>query len=144
MTVSAASTTPAGVYLITLTATSGALTAIDVVEATVTAASTCHIGYSIINQWNTGFQVALSINNTGTTAINGWTLGWSFADGQTITDLWNGQETQSGANVIVNNLSYNASIPAGGSYTAAGFIANWNGSTNAIPTAFWLNGAPCD
>jgi mannan endo-1,4-beta-mannosidase len=100
--------------------------------------------YSIINQWNTGFQVALSINNMSTADINGWTLTWSFADGQTITQLWNGQETQSVAKVTVNNLSYNATIPAGGSYSAVGFIANWNGSTNSIPTAFSLNGVACN
>jgi Cellulose binding domain len=44
----------------------------------------------------------------------------------------------------VNNLSYNAQIPAGGSYSAAGFTANWNGSTNAIPAQFSLNGTPCN
>jgi hypothetical protein len=43
----------------------------------------------------------------------------------------------------VKNLNYNASIPAGGSYTAVGFTANWNG-TNSVPTAFTLNGTACN
>jgi hypothetical protein len=88
--------------------------------------------------------VALSINNTSTGPVNGWTLTWSFANGQTVTQLWNGAETQSGPNVSVKDLGYNANIPAGGSYTAAGFIGTWNGATNSIPTSFALNGTPCN
>jgi mannan endo-1,4-beta-mannosidase len=144
MILSAAITAQPGTFAMTITATSGTQTASITVEVTVTNAGVCHIGYSVINQWSTGFEAALSINNTGATAVNGWTLTWSFADGQTITQLWNGQETQTVAKVTVTSLSYNASIPAGGSYSAAGFTANWNGSTNSIPTAFWLNGIACD
>jgi len=103
----------------------------------------CHITYTITNQWNTGFTAALNITNTGTTAISGWTLKWSFANGQTVTQLWNGMETQSGAGVTVNNLNYNANIPAGGSYSAVGFQGTWNG-TNSAPTAFTLNGTACN
>jgi hypothetical protein len=55
-----------------------------------------------------------------------------------------GQKTQTVANVTVTNEPYNASIPAGGSYNMVGFVADWNGSSNPIPTAFTLNGVPCD
>jgi hypothetical protein len=37
----------------------------------------------------------------------------SFANGQIITELWNGSESQSGANVTATNLSYNGSNPTG-------------------------------
>ena len=102
----------------------------------------CHVGYSIVNQWPSGFQAALSLNNTGTSAISSWTLTWSFANGQTITQLWTGTETQNGASVTVNNLSYDGTIPAGGSYTGLGFLATWN-ATNAVPTSFAINGTTC-
>ena len=65
-----------------------------------------------------------------------WTLTWSFANGQTITQLWDGSETQSGANVTVTNLSYNGSIRAEGSYNGMGFNGTWNNTTNAVPTSF--------
>jgi hypothetical protein len=100
------------------------------------------VTYSIVNQWNTGFQAAITIANTGTVAINGWTLTWTFANGQQITGLWNGSYVQSGANVAVKNLSYNGSIPAGGSYNGMGFTANYAGA-NAIPATFSLNGTVC-
>lgn len=119
-----------------------ALTAIALVAAGH-AQTSCSVGYTISSQWGGGFGAALTINNTGTTAISSWTLTWSFANGQTVSELWSGTATQSGANVTVTNLSYNGSIPAGGSVTGVGFNGTWNNSTNAIPTSFSLNGVTC-
>jgi hypothetical protein len=70
-------------------------------------------------------------------------LTWAFANGQTVSSLWNGIETQSGANVTVKNEPYNGSIAAGASLTGIGFNGTWNGTTNAIPTAFSVNGTAC-
>lgn len=105
--------------------------------------SSCRVHYAITSQWQGGFGASLTITNTGTTAINGWTLQFAFANGQTITQLWNGNYTQSGGAVTVTNVSYNASIPAGQSLSSApGFNGSWNG-TNVAPTAFTLNGTAC-
>ena len=97
--------------------------------------------YAITNQWQGGFGGSVTINNTGSTTISGWTLTWSFANGQTITQLWNGSYTQSGSRVSVGNLSYNSTIAPGGN-TNFGFNGSWNG-TNSAPTAFTLNGSAC-
>jgi endo-1,4-beta-xylanase len=104
----------------------------------------CHIVYSITSQWAGGFGAAITIDNTGSTALSSWTLTWAFANGQTISQLWNGNETQSGANVTVTNMSYNGSIPAGGSYSAMGFNGTWNNITNAVPASFAVNGTTCN
>jgi len=102
---------------------------------------TCHVGYTIVNSWSTGFQVALSIQNTGTAAFTGWTLTWTFPGTPTIASLWNGAATQSGANVTVLNMPYNGNIAAGASYNDVGFTANGPAST---PTGFAINGVPCN
>jgi endoglucanase len=145
LTLTAGSAAGAGTSTVTITGTSGGLTAAAAIALTVngTGGFACHVGYTISSQWGGGFGAAIAINNTGTTAISNWTLTWAFANGQTITQLWNGAETQSGANVTVNNLSYNGSIPAGESYTAMGFNGTWNNTTNAIPTSFAVNGTAC-
>src|SRR5581483_10432609 len=110
---------------------------------TPSGGASCKVVYTITNQWNTGFGASFTITNTGTTAINGWSLQFSFANGQTITQLWNGNFTQSGAMVTVTNLPYNGSIPAGATLSSPpGFNANWSGS-NTVPTSFTLNGAAC-
>ena len=110
---------------------------------TPTSGGSCKIGYTITNQWPGGFGANITITNTGTTAINGWSLRFSFANGQTITQLWNGNYTQSGGNVTITNLSYNGSIPAGATLSSnPGFNGSWSGS-NQVPTSFTLNGAAC-
>lgn len=105
--------------------------------------SSCHVVYSIVNQWPGGFQAAVTLDNTSTAPWTNWTLSWNFANGQTITNLWNGAATQSGANVTVKNLGYNGSIASGGSYNGIGFTGNWNNTTNAAPTSFAVNGTTC-
>ena len=108
----------------------------------ITGAS-CSVHYAITNQWPGGFGANITLTNTGTTAINGWNLQFAFANGQTITQLWNGSYTQNGGNVTITNLSYNASIAPGATLSSTpGFNGAWNGS-NSAPTAFKLNGAAC-
>jgi hypothetical protein len=106
-------------------------------------ASSCHVTYSIVNSWPGGFQAAITIQNTGSSVWSGWDLTWTFPDGQTVAGLWNGAASQSGSNVSVQNLSYNGAIAAGGSYKGVGFTGTWNGSTNAAPASFAINGATC-
>lgn len=105
--------------------------------------SACTVDYTISPQNSSAFGAAITIKNTGATALTSWTLTWTFANGQTVSSLWNGIETQSGANVTVKNESYNGSIAAGGSLSGIGFNGAWNGSTNSIPTAFSVNGTAC-
>jgi glucuronoarabinoxylan endo-1,4-beta-xylanase len=105
--------------------------------------ASCSVHYAITNQWPGGFGASLTVTNTGSTAINGWSLAFSFPNGQTITQLWSGSYTQSGSAVTITNASYNGSIPAGQALSSSpGFNGTWNG-TNAAPTSFTLNGAAC-
>ncbi len=108
---------------------------------TTTSGASCTVHYAITNQWSGGFGASLTITNTGATTLNGWSLQFSFANGQTVTQGWNGVFTQSGANVTVTNMSYNAMISPGAS-VSPGFNGSWNGS-NTAPTAFTLNGSAC-
>ena len=105
--------------------------------------TSCHVVYSIVNQWNTGFQAAINIENTGSANLTSWILTWTFPGSQQITGLWNGSAVQTGSAVSVNNLNYNALIPSGGSYNGIGFTANYSGS-NPLPTNFSVNGLPCN
>jgi endo-1,4-beta-xylanase len=106
-----------------------------------TGSGTCHVVYAVSSQWNSGFTAQVTIGNTGSTALSGWTLTWTFPSGQTVSSGWNGSFSQSGSAVTVTNLSYNGSVPAGGS-TSVGFNGTWSGS-NTAPTGFTLNNATC-
>lgn len=109
---------------------------------TQSAGTSCKVSYTLTNQWSGGFQAGLSITNTGTTPINGWSLVFSFANGQTITQVWNASSAQSGSQVTITNLSYDGSIAPGANLSSVGFLGTWNG-TNTIPTSFKLNGTTC-
>jgi non-reducing end alpha-L-arabinofuranosidase len=101
----------------------------------------CSVHYAVTNQWSGGFGASITITNTGSTTLNGWSLGFSFPGSQQVTQGWNGVFAQSGANVTVTNASYNGTLAPGASVNP-GFNGSWNGS-NPNPTAFTLNGAPC-
>ncbi|WP_406096582.1 cellulase family glycosylhydrolase [Streptomyces sp. NBC_01013] len=101
----------------------------------------CSVGYRVVGQWQGGFQGEITIRNTGTTTIDGWTLGFTFANGQTVTNMWGGTPTQTGGSVSVAPASYTSSIAANGSVTV-GFTGVQTG-TNAAPAAFTLSGAAC-
>lgn len=111
---------------------------------TAGAGSSCHVAYTITNSWPGGFQAAITIQNTGSTAWSSWDLTWTFANGQTISNLWNGSASQNGGSVSVQNLGYNGSIPAGGRYNGMGFTGTWNNSANAVPASFAINGTTCN
>ena len=95
----------------------------------------------LVNAWNTGLTEQITVTNNGPTAVNGWKLGFTLASGQTITSAWNATVTPATGAVSATNLSYNASIPPGGS-TSFGFQANHTGNT-AAPASFSLNGHVC-
>jgi hypothetical protein len=100
----------------------------------------CHVTYAP-NQWQGGFTDSVTIANNGSSAINGWTLTFTFPGDQKITNAWNGVESQTGENVTINNQSYNGTIAANGS-TTLGFQGTWT-SSDASPTSFSVNGTTC-
>ncbi|MDG4830705.1 cellulose binding domain-containing protein [Solwaraspora sp. WMMD1047] len=104
------------------------------------AAAGCRVAYTVSSSWPGGFGANVAITNLGD-PVTSWRLTWSFAAGQTITQLWNGTHTQSGAQVTVNNVGYNGSIGTGAT-TSFGFNGSWTGS-NPTPTSFALNGTAC-
>ncbi len=101
----------------------------------------CAVTYTTNSQWPGGFVAQVVISNTGSSAVNGWTLKFTFPGDQQITSDFNGTASQSGENATLTNASYNSTIAPGGS-TTVGFQGTWN-SSDAAPSAFTLNGATC-
>lgn len=108
--------------------------------STSTPAGACKVT-NAVNAWNTGLTNNITITNTGTTAINGWTLTFTLASGQTITSGWSATYSPSSGAVTATNVSYNGGIAAGAS-TSFGYQATHTGNA-AAPTGFRLNGATC-
>lgn len=108
------------------------------------AGPACSVTYTVQNQWPGGFTAGLSITNLGSTALNGWTLVFTFPGSQQVTQLWNGAVSQSGSTVTITNASYNGQVAAGAAVNPGpGFNGSWNGS-NPNPASFTLNGTVCN
>jgi endo-1,4-beta-xylanase len=103
-------------------------------------AGSCRVTYAM-SAWNTGFTTNITIANTGSTAVNGWSLVFTLPAGQVITSGWNATYTPSSGQVTARNMSYNATIAPGAS-TGLGFQATHTGNTGR-PASFTLNGTAC-
>jgi hypothetical protein len=107
------------------------------------ANASCAVNYTLSGSWPGGFQAGVTITNSAASAVNNWTLTWTWPNtGEVITQLWDGSYTQTGTSVSVTNAGYNGTIAANGGTVSFGFLGSDTGQTTA-PAAFYLNGNIC-
>ncbi|MCP2322240.1 poly(3-hydroxybutyrate) depolymerase [Hamadaea flava] len=90
----------------------------------------CGATYRTINTWPGGFQGEVTVS-AGNAPITGWTVRWTLASGQTITQVWSATLSAAGSNVTMSNVSYNGSVGSNAS-TTFGFLANGSPSTPSL------------
>lgn len=112
-----------------------------IATADAAAVPGCRVTYTVTSQWSTGFGADVTVTNLGD-AVNGWTLGWTLAAGQGISQAWNATVTVAGPAVTAKAVSYNSAVSAGGS-VSFGFTGSHTGS-NPVPAAFTFNGTACN
>jgi mannan endo-1,4-beta-mannosidase len=95
------------------------------------ASGGCTAVYTVAGQWPGGFQGEVRVT-AGGSAISGWTVTWSFANGQSVTQAWSATVTSSGSGVTARNVGYNGALAARAG-TTFGFLGSWNG-TNSAPS----------
>ena len=118
----------------------------DTRTATVPIAATtpppgCKVVYTRVSEWPGGFVATVTVTNTGTTPINGWSVGFTFPGDQTVTSAWNAAVTQSGSAVTAASLGYNRVLNPSAA-TSFGMQGTWR-TSDAPPTDFTLNGRSC-
>jgi len=109
-------------------------TATPAPTSTPSAGKSCEATLAFSSTWNTGFTMALTVKNTGSSALTGWTVTWTFPNSsQKISSGWNATWSQSGQTGTATNLNWNGTIAAGESYTSAATNGTHSGS-NPAPT----------
>ncbi|GIF39409.1 cellulase family glycosylhydrolase [Actinoplanes xinjiangensis] len=88
----------------------------------------CTATYAVTNSWTGGFQGTVTVK-AGTSAITGWTVTWTWPDGQRFTNSWNATVSSSGETVTARNAAYNGRLAAGAE-AAWGFTASRGTSNN--------------
>ncbi|MFG1660036.1 cellulose binding domain-containing protein [Micromonospora chersina] len=94
-----------------------------------------------VNAWNNGLTEDITVTNTGTSTINGWSLVFTLPGGQNIVGGWNATYAPTSGQVTARNVDYNATLAPNASLSI-GFQATHTGNT-ARPSGFTLNGAAC-
>jgi Cellulose binding domain/Fibronectin type III domain len=123
----------AGAATVTLL-TIGLTTAPEAVAAPATAM------YTETQDWGTGFEGKYTITNGTSSTIDGWTVAFDLPAGATIGTFWDATLVRSGQRFSFSNVSWNRSIPPGGT-ASFGFNGSPGGST--APSNCTLNGASC-
>ncbi|MDG4798658.1 glycoside hydrolase family 9 protein [Micromonospora sp. WMMD1082] len=113
-------------------------------DAAAVPAPTCAVTYTNYGHWQggTGFTAQVTIRNTGTATVNGWTARFAFTGDAKVREAWMADVTQSGATVTAKNESYNARINPGGTVTF-GFNATTGGGANPSSGLVTVNGGAC-
>ena len=115
---------------ISYTTSTGPVTSPSPSPAPSSGAGTCTLTSSVTTSWDGGYQLQLTVADTGTAPISGWTASFLFADSsETVASSWDATVTQTGTQVSAVNASYNGSVAAGSSTT---FGMTVNGSNSAL------------
>jgi chitin-binding protein len=116
-------TTPATTPATTTPTTPGTTPTTPASTSPTTAAPTsegCIAMYNITSTWSDGFQAQVMVH-AADTAINKWTVSFTFPGAQTLSQAWSGNATSSGSLVTVTNAAWNGTVAAN-EYTTFGFI----------------------
>jgi hypothetical protein len=92
------------------------------------AGAACSAAVTVASSWNGGFQSNVTVT-AGSAAIKGWTVKWTFANGESVSQMWSAGYTVSGPTVTATNVSWNGALAAKAS-TTFGFTGN--GSPGAV------------
>ncbi|SDK34684.1 fibronectin type III domain-containing protein [Nonomuraea jiangxiensis] len=110
---------------------------VSVTTAPGTSTGACTAAATVQTQWATGYVVQpLTITNTGTATITGWTVTFTLPAGHTLTGSWNATTTVSGQTVTIRNVGHNGTLAPGAATTSVGFqVSRPNGNT-ALPSGY--------
>ncbi len=101
----------------------------------------CELDYKVHGTWPNGFIAQVWLRNLGDEPIKDWNVSWTFAGDERITDLWGGSETQTGANVEIDSMSWNSTVRPGGEVTF-GFVGASAAGPSGIEDVL-VNGLAC-
>ncbi|MBO3748501.1 endo-1,4-beta-xylanase [Streptosporangiaceae bacterium NEAU-GS5] len=97
----------------------------------------CTATPTVQTQWSTGYVInPLTVTNTSSTTITSWTVTFTLPPGHVLTGSWNVQASTSGQIVTFHSLSFNGTIPPGGSVNGMGFQASRPAGNTALPTSY--------
>jgi len=114
-------------------------TAPTVAPTASTTSALYAVQYQVSADWGSGYVIDVHLTDRAATAVNGWTVSWELAHGETLTNAWNAHCILTGSTITCTNLPYNASIGANGGEQNFGVQLTTIGGTS-YPALFNING----
>jgi serine/threonine protein kinase len=99
-------------------------------SATTPPPSDCEAQYEIEESWPNGYKVLVTVRNSTTRPLKGWTVTWTLPGGQKIDSLWSGILSQDGKTIRVAPQHWNGAVDK---TTTFGFIASTEGPNPVKP-----------
>lgn len=87
---------------------------------------------TVVNNWGSGYQLDVTITNSGSITVNGWSVTLTFSENPQRTGGWNATIGGSGNLVTASNVNWNGTV-AGGQSVGFGLQGNHDGSF-VVPT----------
>lgn len=93
----------------------------------------CTATGTVQTQWGNGYVIEpVTVTNTGSSAISGWTVTFTLPSGHSIVGSWNASFSVSGQTVTARNMDYNGNLGPNGS-TSFGFqVSRPDGNTQTV------------
>ncbi|MEV4102294.1 cellulase family glycosylhydrolase [Nonomuraea sp. NPDC049649] len=95
----------------------------------------CSVTASVQSQWGSGYVAQATVTNTGSAAVDGWTVTFTLPAGHEITGYWNADITVSGQTVTARNVGYNGNLGPDAS-TGFGFQAGRPDGQTSVPSGY--------
>ncbi|WP_084546799.1 cellulase family glycosylhydrolase [Glycomyces arizonensis] len=103
-------------------------------EPSTPAEGDCSAEIEVVNDWGSGWQGNVHIT-AADTALDGWTLTWTWPGTQQVSSHWNADLTQSGATVTASDVGWNGDVAAGQTRNVFGFIGTGPSSEAEVSCA---------
>ncbi|WP_084772698.1 PQQ-dependent sugar dehydrogenase [Nonomuraea candida] len=108
------------------------------ITVTTTAAQggSCSVTATPQAQWGTGYVIQpVTVTNTGTTRLNGWTVTFTLPPGHQVTGSWNAGLSGAGQAVTARSTSHNGALAPGQS-VSFGFQATRPAGDSGLPSGY--------
>ena len=102
----------------------------------------CQVGYKVTDLKLLGFYATVTIKNSGSKTVAGWTLVFDLPEGEKLKNGLLGEWSQDGTTVTVRDAVINGTLTPGKSVDV-GFYGTYRKSINK-PDRFALNDVACD
>ncbi|WP_245641991.1 glucuronyl esterase domain-containing protein [Nonomuraea candida] len=111
--------------------------AVTVTTQPGSSAGACSAVATVQTQWATGYVIQpLTVTNTGTATITGWTVTFTLPAGHALAGSWNGAVTSSGQTVTIRNVAHNGTLAPGAATGGVGFQVNRPNGDTSLPSGY--------